>query len=54
MTQNSSLLNKTPENVVLKKRGRKPKKDLKQNASNIVMSIEENLNKENINIMGIF
>jgi hypothetical protein len=49
MTPKSSPLNKTTENVVLKKRGRKPKKDAEQNASNIIMSIEEKTNKENIN-----
>jgi hypothetical protein len=46
MTQKTDLLNKTTENVVLKKRGRKPKKDVEQNSNNIVMAIEEKPDKE--------
>jgi hypothetical protein len=48
MTQKSALLDKTPENIVLKKRGRKPKKELEQNTSNIIMSVEEKSDKENV------
>jgi len=49
MAQKTDLLNKTTENVVLKKRGRKPKKEVEQNSNNIVMVIEEKTNKQNTN-----